>query len=861
MNENEIKPPEQPQPDSSGQPQAEQPIVESETILVSTRTPLLLENPLAQIDLLDTATFSTLHEKIGSFEEGTFTVSLDEVEAHPFTQAMPLTEALPPTVLSQENPVAQPKLPASKAPEDLVVSRPAPAEVVFAEHPMPEPESAQPSEDIPLGNPGSVELDAVQSVPFEVTNVSARKKHAEPESAQPSEDIPLGNPGSVELDAVQSVPFEVTNVSARKKHAEPESAQPSADIPLGNPGSVELDAVQSVPFEVTNVSARKKQPKPIIAPVATPIKEEPVKPTPVKRETAVAKPSVKQAAPPPKTPDTPPPTPQKRKRWWLWILGIVLVLFLGTIGGVVPVENIPVLRNIAHAMGFTPEQAKQMSFLRALLTWTDKTLGLNGRLSAAPQVGESRLFSSQQGAGPNGENAEDEGGTVLAGKMARYTGKSSLIDMRALNELQRSKGRRPDQLAGTVLLLPGQKAETRASMRDTDVTVRTEANRDKGEVYFGSDASAINREFEDGYDSIKTLKKIANPHIADGQPIDFMMQMTTRMMKVNTGLAGIDKELGTSVVGWKTGPGEVGDNKPLKDLYHAWITSRMSNYTTSIMLKKTLADASFLGAAIPSQASDSLTFGGVRIDSDSLEEDQEGWKEYLEFEQRCKAELTEDGHGGPIVQSAVDSFNDLFPETARKGVTAPENANFPTNCTDVLKTPYQTSTFYRDTVAKIHQACHNMVEGYKKLEDSCKMAVDYKTNRCDSNDIVGDVRAHYQARYEKFQQYCRDKYCEEQKKAYEEAHKDDNPPAPAFECDPSGLSNWSNSGNYKESCANPPCSSDVYFASQSTANLIKAEVGGTQDYFPQITKDQEYEDNEHRVQTTIVAGIEKNGTL
>ena len=76
MNENEIKPPEQPQPDSSGQPQAEQPIVEPETILVSTRTPLLLENPLAQMDLLDTATFSTLHEKIGSFEEGTFTVSL-----------------------------------------------------------------------------------------------------------------------------------------------------------------------------------------------------------------------------------------------------------------------------------------------------------------------------------------------------------------------------------------------------------------------------------------------------------------------------------------------------------------------------------------------------------------------------------------------------------------------------------------------------------------------------------------------------------------------------------------------------------------------------------------------------------------
>lgn len=713
-----------------GPTQPQTPGIEPEQILVSTQTPLLLENPLTQMQINDPATFSTLHEKIGTDEGGTFTVSLDDVQAHPFAQA-DLTDDLPAPV-SAPSPVSGQT--AQAEPEDLLAAR------VKPETPIPPQTVASKQPDAP--------------------------------ALQPQEKvIPVLQPQKT----VQPVPS-----------AHPEDAKPAS----------------------------------------------------------------KQVVPPPNTPNTPPEKPHKRKRWWLWVVAALALLFLVTIGGVVPVENIPILRNLAHAMGFTPQQAKQMSFLRALLTWTDKTLGLNGRLSTAPQAGESRLFSSREDL-EGAENLSEEEKAALQGKMARYGGKSSLIDMRALNELQRSKGRKQDQLAGTVLLLPGQKAQTRASMRDTDVTVRTEANRDKSEVYFGSDASAINREFNDGYDSVKTLKKIPNPYITDGHPIDFFMQMTNRMMKIDAGLAGIDKELGTSVVGWRTGPGDVGDNKPLRDLYHAWITSRMSNYTTSIMLKKTLADASFLGAAIPTQASDSLTFGGVRIDSDSLEGDQEGWKEYLEFEKKCKEDLMYGG--GQKVKEAVTNFNKIFYDGPEHLVAQNYNVGFPQSCKEWVdggKKDYSSSNFGQH-LATIQQECQNAQSGYSSLAHTCLMAVEYK-DRCHPTTL-----ANYQGAYDAFTDYCKTE-CDKEEAAHNEAHKgEENPPAfDRAECNSrvDATHTWSYGG--KE------------WDSEKMEENVLAKVGATADYFPQITKGnteggneaQAYEDSGLWVTKTIVQGIEQNST-
>lgn len=708
-------------------PQAEP---EPRTVQLSDVDTLTLENPLTQMRVTGEAPVQPLSQPdlppeetsptvppIGTPEDGTMTVSLDDVAAHPFTE-ISLTEALPPTLLSAK-----------------------------------EPEISTPQADTPP-----------QLEPSPALDLPADASASESASAAPTPQTP---PQS----AVQAEP---------------------------------VTALTVLPPPATHALVPQPQEVPAVVPSS------------------------------PQPPQTPPGNPQKparRKRRWPWVLLAVLLVFFGIIGGVVPVENIPILRNIAHAMGFTPDEAKQMSFLRALLTWTDKTLGLNGKLSAGPGArGESALFSGRLGRSADGTDADAEEDASFQGRMTRYGGKTSLFDMQALNELQRQKGRLPDQIAGTVLLQPGQKADTRAAMRDTDVTVRTEANRDKSEVYFGSDASATNREFYDGYDSVKTLKKIANPHIADGGPIDWLRQMTSRMMKADTGLVGMDKELGTSLVGWQTHLQEIGEEKPQKDLYFAWITSRMSRYTNSIMLKKTLADVGFLGAALPTHASDSLTFGGVRVDTDSLEGDQEGWKEYQEWERKCKEELNEGG--GAAVKKAVEDFNELFsPENGGRHPTTDYNVGFPRSCADFANKSQKT---YHENLTSIQNQCQRARAGYRLLSEKCNMAVDW-------NKPCGDgFITRYEPRWVTFEEVCtRD--CEK-------------------ECqnstDPNCISAC-------EDQKKKDISSEEARAEQLETDLL-AEVGAVSDYFPQIVKGEEKqgeivdEQGAQNVQDTIKSGIYKN---
>ena len=60
--------------------------------------------------------------------------------------------------------------------------------------------------------------------------------------------------------------------------------------------------------------------------------------------------------------------PFRSKKGWIVL---VLCLFLFLTGAVIPVGSIPFLRNLAYAMGYSPDEAKEMSLLRALLSWHD----------------------------------------------------------------------------------------------------------------------------------------------------------------------------------------------------------------------------------------------------------------------------------------------------------------------------------------------------------------------------------------------------------------------------------------------------------------------------------------------------------
>ncbi len=531
------------------------------------------------------------------------------------------------------------------------------------------------------------------------------------------------------------------------------------------------------------------------------------------------------------------PAPKRPSRW-KWAFVLLLLLFLGGISGLVPVEKIPGLRNLAYAMGFTKDDTARMSFLRALLTWTDKTIGLPGNWSG--EGANASLLAQVRGEASDSAGAGSDG-VALPGlnSMSRGGGKTSLIDMQALNALQRQKGYALDGVRGAVKLTPGQEEADLgpAVVRDDKVNVRTEANRDKGEVFFGSDTSAVNRNFKDGYDSSKTLAKVKNPHIADGKPIDWLLNTTQRTLKAEGGLGGLNKQLDGTKVGWGDSIVDVGEKKEHKDLYHAWITSRMSKYTPNVMLKKGLADSSFLGAAIPTMASNVLSFTGIQVDLGAMQEDESAWKEYLEWEKNCREELMGQNGGGKMVEGAINTFNDLFPEDPIGAKTSKRakgyNLDFPKNCEEAEAG----GAGYISNLDVISSSCKKAQEGYRKLRDVCHMVIPEphdNPGQCNKEKIE-----HLKGFVSPFAEEC--KACDTKTEKNEQG---EDVPVNPEECRKEVTANWQG----------------VVAGIEKT---VLKEIGGKTDYFPQIVyKDEEGEIvGAERAQESVYKGMEQNKTL
>ncbi len=455
---------------------------------------------------------------------------------------------------------------------------------------------------------------------------------------------------------------------------------------------------------------------------------------------------------PPAIPPTTPAPTQSRKSW-RWLLAVLILLFLGSITGVVPVEKIPLLRSVAYAMGLTKDDTSRMSFLRALLAWADKTVGLPGNWSA--DTGRTSLFARRSTV-ENSTGLETSGTDGLNARMTRYSGQTSLINMAALQKLQREKGRPQDGLRGAIMPAPGQ-AEAQAGpaqLIGDHVEVRTESTRVQGDVYFGSDAGAINRDTRDAYDSSKMLTKVKNPHIADGKPIDWLSSMAQKMIRATNSLAGVDRELNNTKVNWQSSVMDVGDNKEHKDLYHAWITSRMSKYTQNNMLKKALADSSFLGADIPTVVSNVLSFGGVQVDAENFSRDQKEWQEYLEWEKQCKEELSDRGASGRIDRS-IEQYNNMFHSFNDQ---AELNLGFPLDCSPSGGVhDLNRRSAFEGRIHKITTLCDSVTSDYTVLGNKCLMQSFSGT--CDKS-----IRTKYSDLWNGFVQHCHQKYVEEEQK-------------------------------------------------------------------------------------------------
>ena len=482
-----------------------------------------------------------------------------------------------------------------------------------------------------------------------------------------------------------------------------------------------------------------------LKPVALPEELKPVAPV-----VPVAPPEQLQPVAPVVPPPQKPPKPQQPKpsrRRWLWVLGIICFLFLGGISSWVPVGRIPLLRNLAYAMGFTPDDTARISFLRALLTWTDKTIGLPGNWSDDPSRISLFAGRSRTGAGKNAGDENDAAGLNV--RMDRDSGQTSLINIGALHKLQREKGRALDSVRGAVMPGPGQ-AEAQADpaqLRDDRVVVRTESNRVQSDVYFGTDADAVGRAAQDGYDSSKTLAKVKNPHIADGKPIDWLLNTTQRLMQTNNPLGGKNRQLEGTRVSWGDSMESLGDKKDRKDLYRAWITSRMAKYTSNLMLKKSLADVGFLGAELPTMASMTLG-GGMQIDGSSFQEDQEGWKEYLEFERKCKETLNKmfDDNDGEI-NNTLKNFQKLYDDKNPSLV-------YPANCYEMRQASAGAKSNFVSQMETVRDSCKKIRAGYESLESDCMMVIS-KGMDCDNEEIS---KGSYGELWEKGKKECNDAF-------------------------------------------------------------------------------------------------------
>lgn len=376
------------------------------------------------------------------------------------------------------------------------------------------------------------------------------------------------------------------------------------------------------------------------------------------------------------------------KKAWVLLIFFLVLLF---IGGFVPVGKIPFLRNLAYAMGYTPDEAQKISLLRALFSWNEHQKILRGEL---PDPDEVSVFG--------------EGGGFLTSSAAQAQNK--LINMRAVNTSLARKGQKQDVLKGaTFSLETGEdKRPSDIKIGNTNVAADTQANVVKpGDVYFGADASAIVRDKTHGYDSVGTLKKIANPNIAGAGPDDWLGRLVDKATRSDAGLANIAKNIDKGgVLSRLGGVQELGNSRAHRDMYHAWLYSKTAQRAPNPVLKKTLASASFDDVEMPKSVFSASGFSGVGINPDDVVADMDSVKKYLELDKEC--------------QSAMNSVGDKvgnLKEQAREQIKGIKGS-FPATCGAV------SGSGYPNRLNGIRSLCEQVNTSYgKDLGSKCRISM------------------------------------------------------------------------------------------------------------------------------------------
>ena len=388
----------------------------------------------------------------------------------------------------------------------------------------------------------------------------------------------------------------------------------------------------------------------------------------------------------------------------------VILFFLG-ICTFVPVGQIPLLRNLAYAMGYTPDELSHLSFFKALFSWSDHN--------------EARYGDA---ADPNAIFVFGESGGFFNSKSEKATNK--LFSIRSVNAYRRKQGQGQENVSGAYTT-PNSEDKRNDVVRVRDPkAAATEANQEStGDVYFGTDANALQREKNDGYQSVNALKKISNPNVAGGTtPEDWFSRAVDRAVESDADLQGLEKNLnrtGNSLANLDR-VGKIGNSRAKRDMYYAWMTGRAARRTPQVVLKKTLAAAGFNGAELPRTVFTASGPSGVGINPDEIVADLDTVQQYLKLDKKCQDALKGTSSGN---MPTLDEIRGLV-----GGLT------FPGKCSE-------TDGSFLTGLGRISNRCNSMRGFYQTAQ-----------NNCSTLDIVVNERSctneKLPAMYATFATYC-----------------------------------------------------------------------------------------------------------
>ncbi len=405
------------------------------------------------------------------------------------------------------------------------------------------------------------------------------------------------------------------------------------------------------------------------------------------------------------------PVQERKRRWWqskkIWAVAAVLLLLLGVLS-FVPVSKLPFLRNLVYAMGYTPDELKNMSFLKALLSWNDHAKMMRGEL---PDPDETNIFGAA-------------GGAFNASQLAAQ---NKLIDIRAVNKSLAKHGQAGDNLAGSYNNPNAQKKEEDIVVKNKNAAAKSEANAVKnGEVFFGDDISARQRDKNDGFNSTNQLKKVANPPVAGTSGDSWMDRLIDKAVRTETDLSDFSKSRDNSgsMLAKMGDLRKIGDSRAKRDMYWAWLMGRTARRTPHVILKKTLASSGFDGAELPRSVFTTSGFSGVGINPDDVLADMDNVQKYLDQDKNCQQAMSE---GWAMSPDSNDIATAITGDEQGEGSLA---SKFPQNCGDLAENG---AGEYTGTLNTISGQCQQMRAAYEHIRQKCAtLAIDLGNHQCES---------------------------------------------------------------------------------------------------------------------------------